>query len=459
MAQRDIYFVIGGSGFVGRHIVEQLKERGDVVVVFDMVQRHHDVDFYSGDITDQVQVEDALRKSGATCIIHTASPDHNCRNPALYFKVNVDGTNTVIAAAIAVGVRKLVFTSSAGVVFNGRDLIDVDERTPFPEVPMDAYNDSKSRAEAAVLAANGKNGLLTCALRPASIFGPGDRQAMLGFFDVYQRGLTGFQIGDNTNLFDWTYVGNVARAHLLAADRLSDSPPAPPLTASDDEKLPTEYPPLSDAESAIVSYHLPVVSSTTSAIRVPTSEARPLGPYLVPPPNAERLVREFETPRSPRDSTRPVLRTRFDQLSEYALSRSKLEHPTQPSPLCVAGQVFFITNGEPLYFWDFVRTVWTELDKYFPDKRDPKTVGKYTVLNRPVGMIAATGSEWWAWITGKEATFTRFRVTFSCVNRWHNIEKARRVLGYEPIVGVEEGIQRMVAEFYRQYSNGELPSH
>jgi sterol-4alpha-carboxylate 3-dehydrogenase (decarboxylating) len=89
----------------------------------------------------------------------------------LYHRVNVDGTKTVIAAAIESGVRKLVFTSSAGVVFNGSDIINGDERLPLPDVPMDAYNNSKAKAEAAVLEANGRNGLLTVALRPAGIFG------------------------------------------------------------------------------------------------------------------------------------------------------------------------------------------------------------------------------------------------------------------------------------------------
>jgi sterol-4alpha-carboxylate 3-dehydrogenase (decarboxylating) len=68
-------------------------------------------------------------------------------------------------------VRKLVYTSSAGVVFNGADIIDVDERLPYPETPLDAYNDSKAKGEALVLAASGKGGLLTVALRPAGIFG------------------------------------------------------------------------------------------------------------------------------------------------------------------------------------------------------------------------------------------------------------------------------------------------
>uniref|UniRef100_A0A0W0EV51 3-beta hydroxysteroid dehydrogenase/isomerase domain-containing protein n=1 Tax=Moniliophthora roreri TaxID=221103 RepID=A0A0W0EV51_MONRR len=168
---KDIYLVIGGSGFVGRHIVQQLLDRGDTVSVLDIVQRYHDVPFYSADISDQEQVASALRRSGATCIIHTASPPAGLSDPALYWKVNVDGTKAVIAAAVECAVKKLVFTSSAGVVFAGSDLIDVDERLPPPERPMDAYNESKAKAEEAVIAANGKNGLLTVALRPAGIFG------------------------------------------------------------------------------------------------------------------------------------------------------------------------------------------------------------------------------------------------------------------------------------------------
>ena len=331
-------------------------------------------------------------------------------------------------------------------MFNGQDLINVDERLAPPEKPMDAYNESKAKAEEMVLDANGKKGLLTVALRPAGIFGfvlfhihfevsvinifvrPGDRQAMHGLYQVYERGQTHFQIGDNTNVYDWTYVGNVAKAHLLAADKL-----VPP---SEDWQSDTLT--LREEVEELINYPLPSIDITTGKHRIPTCEARPLGPYLTPPPNAEKIEDAFKAPLDTRTleaGSRPVLRSRFEQFSEVALARAKV------SPLQVAGQVFFITNGEPLYFWDFMRAVWHELEAAGFDAPRKK---KLIVMPRSIGMALAGAAEWWGWLIGKEPTFTKFRVTFTCTTRWHNIEKARRVLGYEPEVGLEEGVKRMI---------------
>lgn len=259
---------------------------------------------------------------------------------------------------------------------------------------------------------------------------------MAGLYQVYKNGQTQYQIGDNTNLFDWTYVGNVARAHLLAADKLTTPPPSLPIT---DPSL--DHPPeLTETEKELTMWPLPSIDLTTGNHRIPHSEARPLGPCVTPPPNAAELTAAF-TEKTPPVSTRPVGRTRFDALSEHGLSRQKLANPNV-SPLQVAGQVFFITNGEPCYFWDFPRLVWHHLDGIFPDKRSNKN--RRVVMPKPIGMAAAAGAEWWGWLVGKEPTFTRYKVAFSCAKRWHNIEKARRVLEYEPEVGIEEGVRRMV---------------
>lgn len=73
MSTKDIYLVVGGSGFLGRHIVEALVARGDEVSVFDIVQRYHDVPFYTGDISEEGSISQAIRKVRRTrshaCVI------------------------------------------------------------------------------------------------------------------------------------------------------------------------------------------------------------------------------------------------------------------------------------------------------------------------------------------------------------------------------------------------------
>jgi sterol-4alpha-carboxylate 3-dehydrogenase (decarboxylating) len=72
-------------------------------------------------------------------------------------------------------------------------------------------------AELAVLKANrSTDNFLTCAIRPAGIFGPGDVQMLPGLLQASRKGQSKFQLGPNTNLFDFSYVENIAHGHLLA---------------------------------------------------------------------------------------------------------------------------------------------------------------------------------------------------------------------------------------------------
>ncbi|TFK37252.1 hypothetical protein BDQ12DRAFT_685561 [Crucibulum laeve] len=346
---KEMYLVVGGSGLLGRHIVEQLRDRGDSVSVLDLVQRHDDVPFYSGDISEEDVALSALKTSGATCVIHTASPHATTAPPALFWKVNVEGTNAVIAACLASGVKKLIYTSSSGVVFTGSDLNGIDESFPYPTKPMDVYMETKIRAEKAVIAANGKNELLTAIIRPSGIFGsPGDRQLMVGLYNIYDRGRTGVQIGNNKNLTDWTYVTNVADAHVLAADKLS-TPADPP----------------------------------------------------------------------------------------------------------VAGEIFYITNDEPWPFWDFTNGIWDRLDAIYPGRRVKK---KPFIIPRALGIVMGAVSELIAWVLGKKPTFTRFSVIFSCTARWHNIQKAKRALGYRPRVRLADGMDRLV-DWWKEQEEGKTKSN
>ena len=173
--KRMHYLIIGGGGFLGQSICDLLLEKGakNKVSIFDLREPKQVAkgvfQVITGDITQYDSVAKALK--GVDVVIHTASPIHGL-SAEIYHKVNVEGTLNIIKACIQERVKKLVYTSSAGVVYNGQDLFCVDESEPYCEVHMDAYNETKAMAEELVLEANGKGSLLTCAIRPSGIFGP-----------------------------------------------------------------------------------------------------------------------------------------------------------------------------------------------------------------------------------------------------------------------------------------------
>jgi sterol-4alpha-carboxylate 3-dehydrogenase (decarboxylating) len=175
------------------------------------------VKYFLGDICNPEDVERAV--NGATVVIHTASAIFN-GNPSLMYRINVEGTRNIINACQKYGVTKLVYTSTCSAVLDANGCFNVDETKPYPSSPIDKYTETKVESEKLVLAANGQKGLHTCALRPSGIFGPHDRLVvprMLAVGRTFQRH---FQIGDNTGLADFTFVENVADAHILAADKL-----------------------------------------------------------------------------------------------------------------------------------------------------------------------------------------------------------------------------------------------
>lgn len=90
---------------------------------------------------------------------------------AIHMKVNVGGTENVLSVAEAQGAMKVVYTSTASVVYDGSHQEGVDETAPYPSVPFDDYNETKAISEQAVLSANGRNGLATASLRVAGLFG------------------------------------------------------------------------------------------------------------------------------------------------------------------------------------------------------------------------------------------------------------------------------------------------
>ena len=214
--------VTGGGGFLGRAIVELLLKRGYAVRSFTRSPHPHvesaGAETFLGDLTD----EDAVQRAVADCdVVFHAAAKAGVWGPAeAYHGTNVIGTRHVLVACRRHGTRKLVYTSSPSVVFDGHDEEGTDETEPYPQRFLCEYARTKALAEQEVLAANGPD-LATVALRPHLIWGPGDPHLVPRIVERARQGKLRL-VGHGDNRVDSTYVENAAYAHLLAADRLSD---------------------------------------------------------------------------------------------------------------------------------------------------------------------------------------------------------------------------------------------
>lgn len=129
----ESFAVIGGEGFVGQALVQGLLKRypNNHVASFGLTQRTFTPGyrFHRTDITSAESLAASLKASGATTVFHTASPHANATTEVCE-AVNIRGTEAVVKACKEAGVTKLIFTSTCTLVFEGKALINVDERMP-----------------------------------------------------------------------------------------------------------------------------------------------------------------------------------------------------------------------------------------------------------------------------------------------------------------------------------------
>ena len=211
--------VIGGTGFLGREIVCQLLERGQKVRT--LCRRNEDIpsnaEVILGDLADKESLQKACQ--GVETVYHTAALPSISLHWKPFYETNVLGTQNVLDACKSTGVRKLIYTSSASVIFDCKAQPGADETTPYPDRWLAHYPHSKAIAETMVLEAAGDS-LLTCSIRPHLIIGKRDRHLIPR---LLQRAKSGrlFRVGDGTNLIDIIFVENAAVGHIQAAEALT----------------------------------------------------------------------------------------------------------------------------------------------------------------------------------------------------------------------------------------------
>ncbi|MCV7164798.1 3-beta-hydroxysteroid dehydrogenase [Mycobacterium stomatepiae] len=228
--------VTGGSGFVGANLVTTLLDRGYSVRSFDRapspLASHSQLEVLQGDITDKDVCAQAV--DGIDTVFHTAAIIELMGGASVTdqyrqrsFAINVGGTENLVEAGRAAGVKRFVYTSSNSVVMGGQTIAGGDETLPYTTRFNDLYTETKVVAERFVLSQNGVDGMLTCAIRPSGIWGRGDQTMFRKLFESVIAGHVKVLIGRKSARLDNSYVHNLIHGFILAAQHLVPGGTAP----------------------------------------------------------------------------------------------------------------------------------------------------------------------------------------------------------------------------------------
>lgn len=236
--------VSGGAGYIGSHMVLELLDRGERVVVLDNLSTGFwwavppEATFIQGDIGDQELVEKVIAEHGITALAHFAARivvPESVSDPLGYYFNNTVKTRALIESAMRGGVKHVIFSSTAA-VYGEPDVSPVPEEIPLN--PINPYGRSKLMSEWMLQDAAKAHGFSYVALRYFNVAGADPKgrsgqsspnathlikvasQAALGQRDGLTVFGTDYQTPDGTCVRDYIHVTDLARAHLSALDHL-----------------------------------------------------------------------------------------------------------------------------------------------------------------------------------------------------------------------------------------------
>ena len=240
---RPAILVTGGAGYIGSHVVLQLRARGEPVVVFDDLssgfrQAVLDAPLVVGNVADRAKVLEVLRQHGVQTVLHFAAHTvvpESVAEPLKYYGNNTCATRNLLQCCLEAGVQRFVFSSTAAVYGIASDTFAAETT---PTSPINAYGTSKLMSEWMLRDVAAASSLRYVALRYFNVAGgdPGGRlgqatrkathlvkvacEAALGKRPHVSIFGTDYATADGTGVRDYIHVDDLARAHLDALDYL-----------------------------------------------------------------------------------------------------------------------------------------------------------------------------------------------------------------------------------------------
>jgi nucleoside-diphosphate-sugar epimerase len=215
------YFVTGATGFIGRHLVQQLVGAGHTVVT--LVRNPQEAGWLAdlgvalarGDITDKESLQAGM--TGVDGVFHLAGLYKlGFKNKALMRQVNVEGTRNVLETMRDLGIAKGVYTSTLAVFSDTRGQM-VDETYHYSGPHLSEYDRTKWQAHYEVAEPLMHAGLPLVIVMPGAVYGPGDTSAVGEAFEQYLH--KRLPVLPKGAVLCWAHVEDVARGHILAMER------------------------------------------------------------------------------------------------------------------------------------------------------------------------------------------------------------------------------------------------
>lgn len=215
------WFVTGGSGFVGRHLIKTLLSRGESVRALARSESSQKTVTQLGAqaVNGDLDFIDAMASGMKGCdyVVHAAAKVEEWGLRADYQRINVEGTANVIAAARKAGVKRLVHVGTEAPFAIGQPLHNIDESTPFPSKLLPRYPETKAASESLVRAANSST-LQTVVVRPRLIWGPDDTSVLPQLVHAVKTGQF-MWINHGAAMTSTCHVSNVCEGIVCAALR------------------------------------------------------------------------------------------------------------------------------------------------------------------------------------------------------------------------------------------------
>jgi len=227
--------VTGGAGFIGSHVVDVYLQHGHEVVVVDDLSTglrsnlNPAARFYEADIRGP-ELASVFEKERPECVNHHAAQKDvrvSMADPLFDAEVNVLGSINLLECCRKYGTGKFIYGSSGGAMYGEPEYLPCDENHPVR--PLSPYGASKHTVEHYLFIYRANYGLNYTVLRYANVYGPrqpGDGEG--GVVAIFaRRMLAGYDVtinGDGEQVRDFVYVGDCARANVLALEARAGDP-------------------------------------------------------------------------------------------------------------------------------------------------------------------------------------------------------------------------------------------